>query len=151
MWKDLTKVISFLNKRSQDWHVSAGNWNQASVVRGKRSSKELFEQRILIAIRNIYIWARDMATPRACDYLNIHEHTWAALVCRPNSTCELFNPEYWHQHLQVRLFTVKQDRLCQGHHFGETWPRSSPSLTRGPKSEPSLSEALKQRAIQKAC
>ncbi len=48
-------------------------------------------------IRNIYLWARDMAPPCACDNMNIHEHTWDALGCRSNSTCKPFNPEYWRQ------------------------------------------------------
>ncbi len=38
---------------------------------------------LLIAIRNIYIWACDMAPPSAYGYMNIH--TWAAIECRPNS------------------------------------------------------------------
>ncbi len=44
---------------------------------------------LIIAIRNIYIWAHDMAPPSACvTNNNIHEHTWTALGCRPNSTCK---------------------------------------------------------------
>ncbi len=31
------------------------------------------------------------------------------------------------KHLQVRVFTVKQDRSRRGHHYEETWPNSSPS------------------------
>ncbi len=47
-----------------------------------------------IAIRNIYIGPRDkwrmLATwlPQCMCYMNIHEHTWTALWCRPNRTCK---------------------------------------------------------------
>ncbi len=41
LWRDLTKVISILNLRSQDWHVPTGNRTRASTVRG-----EHFEQLI---------------------------------------------------------------------------------------------------------
>ncbi len=40
-----------------------------------------------------------MAPSSACGYMNIHEHTWAALGCRRNRTCKRFNPEYWYQAL----------------------------------------------------
>ncbi len=53
----------------------------------------------LLAIWNINLWAPYMAARSACGYMNIHEHTWAALRCRPNSTCKWFNPKYWHQAL----------------------------------------------------
>jgi hypothetical protein len=38
------------------------------------------------------------------------------------------------RHLQVCVFTVKQDRSGRGHHNEETLPRSLPSLYRGPKT-----------------
>jgi hypothetical protein len=47
------------------------------MVGGENSSKELLEQRINIeSIRNIY-----MVSCSACSYMNIHEHTSAALGC----------------------------------------------------------------------
>ncbi len=46
LWRDWTKIISILDWRSWDRHVSAGKWTWAIAVRGVHSSKELFEQRI---------------------------------------------------------------------------------------------------------
>ncbi len=46
LWRDLTKIISILDWRSWDRHVSAGKWTWAIAVGGVHSSKELFEQRI---------------------------------------------------------------------------------------------------------
>ncbi len=86
---------------------------------------------VLIALPNIYIcvWAseqwRMLVTwlPQCMCYMNIHEHTLTAPGCRPNSSlvlawhqqsiCQL--PR--HQHLQVRAFTVKQDRSRRGYHL----------------------------------
>ncbi len=67
-----------------------------------------FSNSVLIAIPEhlLYILARDTAPSSACAYMNIHEHTWAALGCRLNST------EYWYQtlasphiHCQARQIT----------------------------------------------
>ncbi len=44
---------------------------------------------LLIAIRNIYILARNMAPLSACVTWT-QEHTWTALWCRPNSTCKAY-------------------------------------------------------------
>jgi hypothetical protein len=43
LWRDLTKVISTVNERPRDCHVSAGN---QTTLRGEHSSKELFKHRI---------------------------------------------------------------------------------------------------------
>ncbi len=43
---------------------------------------------LLIIIRNIDIWVRDMALPQCMCYMNINEHTWTALGCRSNSICK---------------------------------------------------------------
>ncbi len=40
LWRDLTKVISILNQRSQDWHVLARNRTWASPVGSEHSRKE---------------------------------------------------------------------------------------------------------------
>ncbi len=39
-----------------------------------RMRKE-FSESMLIAIQNIYIWARNMAPTNACGYMNIHEQS----------------------------------------------------------------------------
>jgi len=90
---------------------------------------------LLISIRNIYIWASDKAPPVhvvTWTYMNTHElHYdvgWLALACRSTLNIDII-------HLQVRVFTVKQDRSLQGHHYGETWPRSSPSYNRGHETD----------------
>jgi hypothetical protein len=54
-----------------------------------------------------------------------------ALARHQQSICQL--PK--HQHLQVRIFTVKQNRSHRVHHYEETCPRSSPSKSSGPRSE----------------
>ncbi len=66
------------------------------------------ENSVLIAIRNVYIWAYDMSPPCASGYINIHEHTWAALCRIVLSSRSTLNIDTGH--LQVRVFTVKQDR-----------------------------------------
>ncbi len=91
---------------------------------------------VLISIRNIYIWTRDMAPPIACGYMNNEhtymnsEHTWVGWIVLESRSTLNFDIRY----LQARKFTVNQDRSRQGHHYGEIWPRSSPSSTRGPET-----------------
>ncbi len=73
----------------------AGKPTRSSTVGGEYSRKELFE-RLLIAIRNIYILYESATSgkclrhgfPQCMCYMNIHEHTLSALRCRPNSTCK---------------------------------------------------------------
>jgi hypothetical protein len=59
------------------------------------SSKDIFEQRNKSYSEYLHMSLRH-GSPQ-CMWL--HEHTWGDLECRPNSTCKLFNPEYWHQTL----------------------------------------------------
>ncbi len=61
-------------------------------------------------------------SPQCMYYMNIHEHTWTALGCRPNSTCKADGllPSW-------RLASSACFASRRGHHYGETWPRSSPS------------------------
>ncbi len=135
---------------------------RASEVGGKHSSKELFEQLVNSYSEHLHMNPRH-GYPQCMwlQYMNIHGHIWAALVCRPHSTCELLNPEYRNQHLQVRIFTVKQDRsrqgttlerLDQGHlHPKLVVPRLT-CLSR--ELNPGLSsrrQALTQRTIKTAC
>ncbi len=78
----------------------------------------------------------------------LHEHTWThielhqdvgriALASRSAINIDI-------RHLQVCLFNVRQDRWLRGHHYGENWPRSSPSSNRatlscsGRESNPGL-------------
>ncbi len=95
------------------------NQTRASKVGSEHSSKELFEQ---LVNGGISTWARYMTPPVHM----LHEHTrthmnCTSTVCRPSSTCKLLNPEYWHQHLQFRMFNVREDRSRRGHHYGKTW------------------------------
>ncbi len=76
-----------------------------------------------------------MVPTSTCGYMNTQEHTWAALGCRSNSTCKLFNPEYWHQAL-----ASWHSLSCKTDHVGVTtmerldhW--SSQSETRGPEND----------------
>ncbi len=65
-------------------------------------------------------------------YVNTHElHYDAGWIALPS--CLTQNIDI--RHLPVCIFTAKQDRSSQGHHYGGTWPRSSPSLTRGPETD----------------
>jgi hypothetical protein len=67
---------------------------RASPVGGEHSRKEPFEQLVnsYLEHSDMSTWlvenARDMAPPKCTCYTNIHEHTWTALKCRPNSTCK---------------------------------------------------------------
>jgi hypothetical protein len=83
------------------------NLTRASAVGGEHSSKELSSS-VLIAIRNIYIWARH-GSPRY-----IHDHTWTALGCRLKSTCKSFNPDYWHQALASVNFQWQARQITSG-------------------------------------
>ncbi len=111
-----------------DWHRT-----RASVVRGEHSTKELFKHMIII-IRYIYIWARDMASSSACV-------TWTYMTCTIGcSTCKSFIPEYWHQALANPCVQCQANRTHGGHHYGETWPRPFPSSTRRPENDMSWLE-----------
>ncbi len=48
------------------------------------------------------------------QYMNIHEHTWAALECRLNSTCKSFNPECRHQALASPRIHCKKRQITLG-------------------------------------
>ncbi len=150
LWRDLTKVIFILNQRSQDWQVPARNQTWASTAGGEHSRKVPFNQFVNSYSEHLHMSAQpvenaySMAPPRACvtwTYMNTHElHKDVgriAIARHQLSICQL--PR--HQHLQVRAFTVKQDRSHRGHHYEETWPRSSSSKTRGPRTDMSRSEA----------
>ncbi len=52
LWRDLTKIISILDWRSWDRHVSAGKWTWAIAVGGMHSNS------VLIGIRYIYLSSR---------------------------------------------------------------------------------------------
>ncbi len=105
----------------RDWHVFARNRTRASVVGGEHSSKELFEQRVNTCSEHLHMNLRH-GSPQ-CRWLhkqwtsmNVHE-----LGCRPNSTCKLSNPEYWHQaitspciHCQARQIITTMVRLDHG-------------------------------------
>ncbi len=55
-----------------------------------------------------------MAPQSSCGYINIHEHTWAALGCGPNSTRKSFNPEYWHQALASPRIRCQARQITTG-------------------------------------
>jgi hypothetical protein len=111
---------SILNYWSRNWHFSAGNQTRASAVIGEHSSKVIFKQHV-----NSYL---EYLHKRHCTrYMNIHKHTWTALGCRPNSTCKLFNPEYWHQALASPCIHYQARQITPGPPHRETWPRSSPA------------------------
>jgi hypothetical protein len=133
LWRDLTKVISILNLRSQDLHAFAGNWTWASTEGGEHSCKELFEQHV-ISYLDHYIWACDMASPNAFGYMNnwtyMNTHE---LHSSPLASRSILNIDI--RHLQVHIFKVKQDISQKGHQCGDTWPRSSPSVTWGPETD----------------
>jgi hypothetical protein len=99
-----------------------------------------FEQLIKSYSEHRHVHIRPRHGSPQCMWLHehtVHKRTWAARGFRPNSTYKSFNPNIDNRHLQVRVFTVKQDRSHRGHQYEETWPRLSPSLTRGPKTVPS--------------
>ncbi len=79
-------------------------WKASTLVKS-------YSKSILIAIRNIYIWARDMAP-------QVHEHEqWThmtALGCGPNSTRKSFNPEYWRQTLASSCIHCQARRITLG-------------------------------------
>ncbi len=65
------------------------------------------------------------------------EHTWAALGCRPNSTLashSTLNIAIRHLQKKIRIFTVKQDKSCRGHHYEETDQGHCSYKTRSPKT-----------------
>ncbi len=64
---------------------------------GEHSSKELFEQLYNSYLEHLHLSPQHSLPVHMVTWTCVHEHTWAALGCRPNSTCKLFNPEYWHQ------------------------------------------------------
>ncbi len=55
--------------------------NPAPTVGGEHCRKELLEQ--LVNSYEPTTWL-----PQWMCYLTMHEHTWTALLCRPNSTCK---------------------------------------------------------------
>ncbi len=69
----LTKVISIQTRHPETDMFRPGieprpmRWEASTLAKSYSNS-------YLIAIRNIYIWASDMATPSACGYMNMHEH-----------------------------------------------------------------------------
>ncbi len=65
-----------------------------------------------------------VAPPSARGYMN-NEHTWTHMSCTIGTSRSTLNIDI--RHLQVRVLTVKRDRSCRVHHYGESWPRSSPS------------------------
>jgi hypothetical protein len=72
-----------------------------------------YSNSVSIALRNIYMSPRH-GSPQ-CMWL--HEHTKAALGCRPNSTRKPVNPEYWHHLLSSKTDHVgvtTMERLDQG-------------------------------------
>ncbi len=81
-----------------------------------------------IAILNICTWARNMAPP-------VHEHTWPALGCIPNSTFKSFNTEYWHQALACPHVQCQARQITSGSPLWSTLPRSSLFSTRVPKTD----------------
>jgi hypothetical protein len=106
---------------------------------GRRALKQraIYSDSTLISIPNIYIWARNMAPPNACVYKNIlymnthelhYDVCWIALSSHSTLNIDI-------RHLQVYVFTVKKDRSHRGHYYGETWPRPSPSSTRGARTD----------------
>ncbi len=70
---------------SQESNPRPPQWEASTQERSHLNS-------LLMAIRNI--WPRDqwrmLVTwlPQCMCYINIHEHTWTALRCRPNRTCK---------------------------------------------------------------
>ncbi len=133
VWRDLSKVISGCPRIGMSWlgiEPRPPQW--ASTLEESHSNS------LIIAIWNIYIWALDQwrmlltGLPSACvtwTYMN-SEHTWTTLWCRPNSTCKASAkhlPAAKTLALASPRFTVKQGRSHRGHHYEETWPRSSRS------------------------
>jgi hypothetical protein len=101
-------------------------WEESTLAKSYSNS-------LLIVIRNIYIWACNMAPPvHVLHELNIHEHKWTALASRSTLNIHII-------HLYVRLFNVRQDRSRRGHHYEDTWPRSSPSSTKSSENDMSRS------------
>ncbi len=120
IWIQALLIQAWLNpdcpKTNKSWLViEPGPPRWEASTRGKNHSNSL-----LIAIGNIYIWACNqwrILTTWLPPVHVLYEHTWTALWCGPNSSCQEIS------HLHVRVFTVKQDRSRWGHYYEETWPR----------------------------
>jgi hypothetical protein len=74
--RDWPRSFAIINQEFRDRHVTARNQTRASTptVGDELSRKEPFEQ-LLIAIRNIYIWAHDNSDMSPPVHV-LHEHTW---------------------------------------------------------------------------
>ncbi len=78
-----------------------------------------------------------MAPPQFMCFMSILQHTWTALLdVGRTALASCLSLNIGIRHLQVRVSNVRQYISCRGHHYGETWPRSSPSSTRAPEPEP---------------
>ncbi len=90
-----------------------------------------YSNSVILAIRTITyepaVWPPPMHLV-TWTYMNTHE-----LHCSPLASRSVLNIDI--RHLQVRIFTVKQDISHKGHQCGDTWPRSSPSITWGPETD----------------
>ncbi len=143
----------------QFWNVPAGNRTWAFVVVGKHSIKELFEQLVKTISCSEHLHELVTWLSQCMCYMNI-EHTWTHMNCRI-ALVSISTLKIDIRHLQVHIFSVRQDKSRWGHRYGETWPRSSPPSTRGPETDmsspgikpgPPLWEASTQaRTIRTAC
>ncbi len=97
-----------LEQSKKDMSRHRSRWEVSTLAKSYSNS-------VLIAIRN----TRDMTPPLQC--MLFHEHTdelhkdlgQIALASRSTLNNDI-------RHLQVRVFTFKQDRSRRGHHYGET-------------------------------
>ncbi len=76
-----------------------------------------YSNSLFITIQNKYL-KPPHGSPRCMCYVNIHEHTWTALGCRPNSCTDFaFSFELA---VEAPCSMSGKTYSHQGHHFGET-------------------------------
>ncbi len=89
-----------------------------STRRGEHFRKEPFEQLVNSYSKHLHTSPRH-GSPQCMCYMNIHEHTWTALGCRPKSTCKAdgLMPNRWLASPRVRnhIEVTIMKRLDHGH------------------------------------
>ncbi len=103
------------------------------MVGGEHFRKEPIEQLVNCYLEHLHmsLWYGSPGLPPVQvlqHYMDIHRHTWTALGCKPNSTCKADG-------LMPSWRFASPSASCRGHHYEETWPRSSSSWTRGPRTD----------------
>ncbi len=81
-------------------------------VRSKHFRKEQSRQLVNGFSEQLHMSPRH-SSPHCMCYMNMPEHTWTALGCRPNSTCKVACVPSWH------LASSLCFEPCLGHHYGE--------------------------------